>query len=193
MLALASARPQFGGNPFLQQQQQQQNGQFSPNQSNQGIQNQQPLNQFRPNPTNPFLPNNGASNQGNLNQGGFNQGNPNQSGFNQGNFNQGSSNFGNPNQGGTLNEFFQQQQPTNPNQNQNQNQIPNQNQNLQPTTQSPQAASTSSPAFLNCTRNECLSTNEYNPVCGTDQVVMTEFSIIFFFFEMNFKNRNSIE
>lgn len=49
-----------------------------------------------------------------------------------------------------------------------------QNSNEQQQTTSTTVASTSSttatPEFLNCTRNVCLTTNEYNPVCGSDQV-----------------------
>lgn len=42
----------------------------------------------------------------------------------------------------------------------------------QPTTTQATAQTPNNPsstAYLNCTRNQCMTTNEYNPVCGTDE------------------------
>lgn len=68
------------------------------------------------------------------------------------------------------------QQPSwNGNWNDNQ-QWPNWDNNQFPTSTQAQTTSTTpatvatakSPAYLRCTREECLVTNEYNPVCGSD-------------------------
>lgn len=89
--------------------------------------------------------------------------------------------------------FPNQNQNQNPNQiqnfNQNPNQIQNFNQNQNPTpipiqiqnsTQDlpvdqavvfPFAAPALPPAFLKCMREDCLTTSEYNPVCGTDRTI----------------------
>lgn len=169
-ISMALARPQrpgFAGNPFLQNQipnqgfgnqggfqnQPQGNGQFFPNQ---GFQNQQAGGQF--------FPNQG----GGQNQGFNNQGFPNQGFQNQGNqFNPNNpflpSSSPNPDittdgQQGIVNQIFPNQGIQNPTQN-------------QVTSTTPAAAPSQSPAFLRCTREQCLATNEYNPVCGTDQVV----------------------
>ncbi|XP_055318492.1 ribosome-binding protein 1-like [Sitodiplosis mosellana] len=197
-IAVASAWPQrqFAGNPFFQNQPQQ-NGQFFPNQV--GLPNQPQQNgQFFPNQGGFQNPNQGG--QGFPNQGGFqNQGFPNQLGQNQGNFNQGgfqnqgSSNQFGQNQGqfrpNPNNPFLPQNTSPNPdittvgtqgivdqifgrpNQSSNQpGQFTNPTQN-QVTATTPAAAPAQSPAFLRCTREECLTTNEYNPVCGSDQQV----------------------
>jgi len=159
-------RPGFAGNPFLQNQ--------IPNQGfgNQGgIQNpQQGGFQNQPQGSSQFFPNQGFQNP----QAGGGQMFPNQGGQNQGFQNQFNPNPNNPflpnsspssapnpdittvgQQG-----IFDPQGFQNPTQN-------------QPVSTTPAAAPSQSPAFLRCTRDQCLATNEYNPVCGTDQVVYT--------------------
>lgn len=95
IIALASAYPQFGGNPFLQNQRPQQQGQ-GPFFGNQGFQNQGFPNQgFQ----NQGFPSQGFPNQGFQGQGSQNQGFPNQNTQNQGFPNQGFSNQAGQNQG----------------------------------------------------------------------------------------------
>lgn len=179
-IVMVSAHPQFGqqNNPFFPNQGFPQQGSFNqqgfpqqggfnqqgfPNQQfpNQGFQGQNfqnqgfpgqnfQNNQFRPNPNNPFLQSGGS----NLNQG-------NQQG-NQGFFNGANGNNGNT---GTLDEFTQQ----NGQSNQPFIQVPPTSATPGATVTTPSALPAQSPAFLACMRN-CQTTNEYNPVCGTDQV-----------------------
>lgn len=153
-------RPGFAGNPFLQNQ--------IPNQgfgSQGSFQNpQQGGFQSQPQGSGQFFPNQGFPNQGGQNQGFNNQAFPNQGFQNQFNPNNPFLPSSSPNpdittisQQGIIN-------PINPQGFQN----PTQNQVISTT---PAAAPSQSPAFLRCTREQCLATNEYNPVCGTDQVV----------------------
>lgn len=161
---MALARPQrpgFAGNPFLQNQIPNQGfgnqgGFQNPQQG--GFQNQpQGSGQFFPNQgfQNPqaggqFFPNQGGQNQGFQNQGNqFNSNNP---------FLPSSSPNPDITTVGQQGIFNPQQGFQNPTQN-------------QVTSTTPAAAPPQSPAFLRCTREQCLATNEYNPVCGTDQIV----------------------
>lgn len=128
-----------------------QNGQSQgfPNQF--GGQNQQ---NFRPNPSNPFLPQNtqNTPNLQSMQSLQMTSPNPNPSITTDGT--QGIVNqiFGRPNQNG--NQSGQFMNPT----------------QVQVTATTPAAAPSQSPAFLRCTREQCPTTNEYNPVCGSDQV-----------------------
>lgn len=184
-VALASARPQqqFSGNPFLfpnqgQQypnQQQQFPNQGFPNQGfqnqgfpSQGFQNQGFPSQGFPNQQQQF-PNQGQqfpNQQQQFPQQPFPNQGQNQQFLNQGP-NQGSNQQQFPNRGQNQ-QFPQQQNSQNPfgmSNNQSNLQQPNQNQ----TGQAAQAQLMTTPAFIECNRN-CITTTEYSPICGSDQV-----------------------
>lgn len=111
---------------------------------------------FRPNPSNPFLPQNQQNSQNIPNMQSMQNlqsTSPNPSITTDGTQGIVDQVFGRPNQNGRPNPSGQFMNPT----------------QVQVMGTTPAAAPSQSPAFLRCTREECQTTNEYNPVCGSDQ------------------------